>query len=215
MKHHPDRVDSVYQSSIAWLYRGTRNLKNKIEKFGRPALVVRYEDLVEQTVSTLHRIGNFVGIPFNGEEMKYWLAEHHLLAGNSGTIETLIRLQDGEEKTGSGEDDYYDRLVRQLVNSGGRPILDDSWKQRYSEEELAAYEYSNGTVYGAFGYPASEYSEQARRNFYQSFTPPESVEEAAKSVGPWRRDSARNEEQPTPLLRRVFASIRYRISKIG
>jgi len=187
MRHHPHRVKSVYQSALAWLYRGTRNLERRIERLDVKPLMIRYEDAVADPPATLRTVGDFTGLAYDSSSLRYWEFEHHLATGNQGALNMLTRLQGGDHASGE-QRQYYDDLAEQLRRTGGIPKPDESWRNAYDECDLAAYDFAVGEMYEGYGYPRQAVTEQARAQLQERYGPLETPEAAEKLIPPWRLD---------------------------
>ena len=185
MRHHPERVTSVYQSAVVWLYRGTVNLKRRLRNTGKPAMLLRYEDAVQDPLGTLERVAEYTGYPYTAASLRYWDFEHHLPGANQGALDILMRLQGGQGLK-HGRKDYYDDLMQQLRKSDGVPKLDESWREAYSDVDLAAYDFAAGALYAEYGYPRPEVNEVARQKFVETYSPPPTPKEALSQLPPWR-----------------------------
>jgi hypothetical protein len=135
---------SAAEVAQEWL-RKVQNTNNYLQTISSDRyLIIRYEDLVTKTEQTLEKICNLLGIDFSSQMLPYWKAEHHLLAGNSGTRALIWKYRNEEvikvvqEKQGQ----YYEEL-------GLRLKLDLRWQQELSSDDLEQFT----RVVGEFNQP--------------------------------------------------------------
>lgn len=215
IRHHPERVDSVYQAALAWLYRGMKNLQNKTDKVSDKYLAIRYEDAVNNPSDMLEKLSEFTGLTYTKDSLLYWNFEHHLATGNAGALESLIRLQGGEGFEHHRKKEYYDDLIKHIQLTQGVPKPDDSWKKMYNSKDIAAYDFVVGELMCKFGYPRLAISQTDKMAFSQQFNPPGSVEDAVKTVGPWRREiKVNNTDNRSHFFLRMKNGLSRRLKKI-
>jgi hypothetical protein len=157
---------------------------------GGDALTIRYEDAVQDPLSTLARVSAFTGVQYDASSLRYWEFEHHMPSGNSGALDILVRLQGGDGLNYK-RTSYYDDMVNHLRKNNGVPKIDESWKSLYSEVELAAYDFAAGKQYEVYGYPRQVLSPDAVRKFHRKYAPPDTPEAAERRVKPWVRSNFR------------------------
>jgi hypothetical protein len=186
MRHNPERVDSVYQAAIAWLYRGTLAMERRAAQFGQGALLIRLEDAVDDAPAMLRNLARHTGVDYDQSSLRFWEFEHHLATGNRGTLDLLIRLQGGSGYVAESEA-YYRDLLDHLKRTNGIPKLDLSWRQAYDEVDLAACDFAAGALYQKYGYETARVSEETAAACKARYHHPPTLEEAERSIGPWRR----------------------------
>jgi len=187
MRHFPERVDSVYQAALAWLYKGTLGLERRIANVGGDALTIRYEDFVGDPAATLAKIGTHIDAPYTLDSLRFWEYEHHITGGNVGLIDNYLRMRGEKGVRALDGAQYYDDLLRHMRETNGVPKLDEGWRRVYAPEDVAAYDFVAGEMYEAYGYPRPVVDVAAQDAFVARHAPPATLAEAAKTVGPWRR----------------------------
>ena len=97
--------------------------------FGEPRpLVIHYEDIVQDTLNTLNRIGEKAGIEFSEADLNFTEKPHHHIAGNAGAIYYLTKDKDVLNEGTGLQTKFYDS-VHGLK-------MDDKYIELFSKAEI-------------------------------------------------------------------------------
>lgn len=145
LRKYPDR-DPAAQIQ-AWVDK-MASADALFEAFEGPKMRVRYEDLAENSATTIEALCRLIGLDYQPGMANFAAVEHHVLGGNSGTqfIAARSRFDDPEEafvSLGSRTRDYYE-------NHSGRIELDLRWKTEMKPEHLALFEQMAATANSPF-----------------------------------------------------------------
>ncbi|WP_297737323.1 sulfotransferase family protein [uncultured Maricaulis sp.] len=145
LRKYPDR-DPVGQIQ-AWVDKMAA-ADALFEAFEGPKMRVRYEDLAENSATTIEVLCRLIGVDYQAGMANFAAVEHHVLGGNSGTqfIAARSRFDDPDEafvSLGSRTRDYYE-------NHSGRIELDLRWKTEMKPEHLALFEQMAATANAPF-----------------------------------------------------------------
>lgn len=138
LRHQPERFRNVKEAVEKWLLPGLRNVRNRARRFNPDAPALRYEEMVRCPESLLKKAGDYVGLSYNLDSLRYWECEHHLTAGNTGSLDVLRRLQ-GVAGFSHTRSQFYQKIAQQARQDAYHPVLDDTWKTVLTAEDLKAY----------------------------------------------------------------------------
>ncbi|MDD5671502.1 MAG: sulfotransferase domain-containing protein [Candidatus Omnitrophica bacterium] len=168
MRHHAKRAWSCREAVLHWFLPAFLRLEKWNPPDDNPVLWLRYEDMVHQTGQEIARLGDFIGIRYPHHAVRYWEFEQHLVAGNTGTIDLLRKLQ-GLEGFRHHRSDFYNEAFKKTVADKDRPIIDESWREHLNREDLFLYDYYAGKIHEQYGYPRDIFSEQERSAYLEKY----------------------------------------------
>lgn len=120
-------------------------------------LSVRYEDVVGDQHAFVRNAGRFLGLEYPENFYKFWEFDHHITAGNAGTISMIRRFQ--EEKIFTiKERDFYEGEYQRLKDQPDKPMIDERWKDDLGERELFIFDRFCGSLNERWGYPRDRFS---------------------------------------------------------
>lgn len=164
MRHHPDRHACVYDAARNWLRPAVERLNRYFQANGFDYIRLHYEDMVTNPTEALPRIGAFLGVNYPENAVKYWEHEHHLIAGNTGVIDLLQRLQGGTGFSHRRKEAYDEFLARTKANPE-QPVTDESWRDAFSRADSLAYDYVMGSLHEDLGYERDVFTVKEREAF--------------------------------------------------
>ncbi len=151
-RHHvPSLYPTVGAIAQNWLLPACRIMLARARSLGERALVVRYEDVAADPLKLVNTIGEFVGLSHADDCLEYWKQDVHPTAGNIGTTEIIARFQGLPEIQHSKSADYDKRYEALRINP--RAVeLDESWRVRFTSEEMGDYKDKMGDIHQQLGY---------------------------------------------------------------
>lgn len=152
-RHHPE-ID-FYDVVKDWFRPSALNLS--FDPTSPDILSVRYEDVVKDQKAFIRDIGQFIGLKYPQNFYKFWEFNHHITAGNAGTIRMISRFQNGKQ-FGSKNRDFYEGEYQKLKEQPEKPIVDERWKDELGERELFIFDYFCGTVNEKWGYTRDRFN---------------------------------------------------------
>ena len=187
VRHHPERYASFYDALNQWLRPALERLRAvRYEQTGGERYF-RYEDFVLNPRDTLGAVGDYIGLTYPQNGLHYWEFDHHPSAGNSGMIDTLLRLK-GMESFSHHRKPFYDRLVRQLADNPGKPLMDESWKGVLTRKDRFTYDYLMGDIHEDLGYARDVFSTNETEAFLQQMGCPPNREKRPQALDSSRYD---------------------------
>jgi len=110
-------------------------------------IIVRYEELVEQTAATLRTICTFIGIDYQENMISYWKVKHHIVDGNRGTL-SFVQRHLGL-KSNPGDKTFYD-------SQEPASFRDERWRQELTPYQLYRFQRIGGDLNERYGYASPE-----------------------------------------------------------
>jgi len=150
LHHVPDSYDTVAEVAENWLRPACRSILAGIEA-SPTAMAVRYEDIASDPVGELEKIGSFIGLDYDSSALEFWQQEAHPSAGNSGTISTIAIVQ-GLTPSNHSKLDTYRARTEELLQNPAKVHIDESWRERFSVDDVRAYREIMGEEHRALGY---------------------------------------------------------------
>lgn len=214
MRHHPHRYSEFYDAVRAWLIPAWQRLYSldKGEKAAFPLL--RYEDMIEDWQKEANRIGKLLGIEYEDDAVQYWRYDHHLPNGNTGTIDLLRRLT-GQDGLRHHLRDQYDQILESTLKAPDKPVLDESWRDKLSPVDLAAYDFIAGELHEKFGYLRDVIDPEVMMEFKRKYQVPDSVEEAIRQIPSFSRQKQLKYRIIDHMLREISIYKKKLINLIG
>ncbi|MBX3374252.1 MAG: hypothetical protein KF817_10485 [Phycisphaeraceae bacterium] len=119
------------------------------------ALDLRYEDMLQQPIAELDRVGAFVGLRYSEASLRYGEWPHHPISGNQGMY-ALLRLHQGLPTQAFAGADFYAAQYAEGRDGIRLPMLDMRWQSELSAEDLAVFERRCGRRNRSWGYGPRE-----------------------------------------------------------
>lgn len=191
LRHTPELFHDRYHAMRTWLKPAWENLFNGLPRDESRLLVIKYEDMVHTPTETIARIGDFLDLDYGADAFRYWEHEHHYIGGNTGTM-GLLRDMRGLPRAKHARESYYQELANATRARPLIPVLDESWQEYLTREDLVAYDYLCGELHEAMGYVRDEIGIDESTQYVTSNHLPENAAQAPESiagVGPnprWR-----------------------------
>jgi len=200
LRHQPERFPNLHTAISDWLLPGLLNVMKKIRGSKRECLPIHYENLIKQPQATLKSLENHLGLLYKQDPFRYWEYEHHLTAGNTGSIHLLRKLQ-GLHGYDHHRAPYYDELLSRITHGDFAPRIDDSWERLMTRNDLLAYDALAGNMHQDLGYKRDEFSDQERLEYLTTRGP---ARAAVDTQAWWRnRDETKNKTLFSKMLHKV------------
>jgi len=181
LRHTPDLFQNRYHAMRTWLRPAWQNLFNGLPRDDTRLLILKYEDMVRAPAAAIARIGTFLGIEYEQHAFRYWEHEHHYIGGNTGTL-GLLRDMRGMPRAKHAREGYYRELAKSARARPEAPVLDESWREYLTHEDLVAYDYLCGELHAAMGYERDDISDHELRQFIERNRLPEEAGEAPETI---------------------------------
>ena len=147
------KMPDVPVADLVARWSGTmRDLTAAYEAFDRTRRVhVRYEDLVADPAAALGPVCGLLGLTVRPGMVEYWRHDHHVFAGNFGTLSLVARWRRENglpvaEGLAVGRD-------QSIYRERGLAVFDDQrWREELTPGMLAAFEAGAGDLNRAMGY---------------------------------------------------------------
>ncbi len=110
-------------------------------------MVMRYEDLLEDTRGWMRKVCAFLGIDFEGEMLDYWKVKHHIVDGNRGTLSFVQR------HFGKGSEPVDKRFYE---NQEPDTFRDERWRSELTPSQRYLFERIGGALQKSYGYTLEE-----------------------------------------------------------
>lgn len=118
-------------------------------------MVIKYEDLMEDTSTWLKKICSFLEIDYEQEMLDYWKVKHHIVDGNRGTLSFVQR------HFGIGSEPV-DKCFYE--NQKPDTFRDERWRSELSPYQLYLFDKIGGALQKSYGY----LPDAKRFNLFQS-----------------------------------------------
>lgn len=147
LRKYPSRTyeDIVKQ----WVASSLQNDSWVAEYPSSDQLVMKYEDLLEDTVGWMKNVCDFLEIDYEQEMLDYWKVKHHIVDGNRGTLSFVQR------HFGKGSEPV-DRLFYENQQPG--TFRDERWRSELTPYQLYLFDKIGGTLQKSYGYSPDEKS---------------------------------------------------------
>ena len=152
-RHHPD--SDFYDVVKDWFRPSAINYP--FDNSNPDVMAVRYEDVVRNQKDFIMDAGRFIGLEYPENFFKFWEFNHHITAGNAGTIRMISRFQNGKQ-FGSKNRDFYEGEYQRLKEQPEKPIVDERWKDELGERELFIFDYFCGAINEQWGYTRDRFN---------------------------------------------------------
>ena len=197
LRHQPGCYRFFYDTVNQWLYPALKGLEDYSLLGREVAHYWRYEDFALEPGSALKAAGDCIGVEYPSNALRFWEFDHHFTAGNTGVIDTLLRMQ-GRQSFIHRRKPFYDRVVASLTANPDQPIIDESWKDILTQEDRFMIDYICGTLNEKCGYERDVFSAGDTQEILKKYNLPEDPEKRPK----WFDEQG---NLPTPDLKRQFS----------
>ncbi len=152
-RHYPE--SDFYDAVKDWFMPSAVNFP--FDPDNPDAMSVRYEDVVGDQHAFMRDAGRFLGLEYPEHFYKFWEFDHHITAGNAGTISMIRRFQEGRN-FGIKERDFYEGEYQRLKDEPDKPMVDERWREELGERELFLFDHFCGAVNHRWGYPRDKFT---------------------------------------------------------
>jgi hypothetical protein len=122
--------NDIVQAIDDWGFNAARTTQRHIE---RPGAVAIRHDLASADPDYLYvKLTEATGLAYGPEQGRFWEHDHHIVAGNGGTMRTVIAWQQEESHNQAFYADFIDRAARE----GETKFRDERWRTELDRYEL-------------------------------------------------------------------------------
>jgi hypothetical protein len=114
-------------------------------------LSLRYEDLLADQRGHLPKLSGFIGLDYDEASLRFWEHDHHITAGNAGTI-MMIKLHQGIATPDNDIRAFYEGQLRRLEADPTTSFADERWRDELSRRDLFVFDHFCGGHAERFGY---------------------------------------------------------------
>jgi len=111
------------------------------------SMVVKYEDLLEDTATWMGKVCDFLEIDFEEGMLEYWKVKHHIVDGNRGTLSFVRR------HFGIASDPVDKRFYE---NQKPDAFRDDRWRSELTSYHRYLFDRIGGALHRSYGYVSDE-----------------------------------------------------------
>jgi hypothetical protein len=127
-------------------------------------LCLRYEDVLHNQHLAIEQIGQFVGVDYDAQALRFWEHPHHITAGNSGTI-MMIKMAQGLQVPANENREYYEDQLKTLQDNPSHTFNDKRWNSELSMRDRFVFDYFCGHANANFGYERDSFTIDEHRQF--------------------------------------------------
>ncbi|MFT4561413.1 MAG: hypothetical protein ACI9BW_001154 [Gammaproteobacteria bacterium] len=120
-------------------------------------LSLRYEDVLSDPATALGQVSEFLGFEYPSKALRFWEYEHHLSAGNAGTI-ALAKIGAGIELSDFRRREFYEQQFQEMQVKGPSAFADDAWSVELTNRERFIFDLLWGATNEAFGYERDRFN---------------------------------------------------------
>ena len=121
------------------------------------APVFRYEQVRRDPMAFLHRVGLHVGLDYDERSLRFWEWDHHITAGNPGTIAT-VRLAKGLPFGDFPANAFYRDAFERLKRDPRAGFEDDRWERELTREDRLSFDFLLGRHNAGYGYERDRFT---------------------------------------------------------
>lgn len=129
-------------------------------------LNIKYEDMCEDPEQFFQKMANFIGIGFSKTALRYWMSEHHVVAGDPEPV-TFIQRHTGQVMTGP-DCEILECCYQAAVTAEGCVDSNPNESLPLSDEDRIAFDYFAGEINAAWGYERDWFKKTKFIEFEQS-----------------------------------------------
>lgn len=172
LRHHPQRYPNIYNAINKWLLPAL-NLLIKYNLTGaQDHGFIKYEDIIDDPMHFLHQVGDIFQIEYTQDSLRYWEYDHHISAGNTGMIDTMLRLNE-QTSFVHHRKSFYDKLIDDQKKDPSKPIIDNSWHDLFTRRDRFIMSYLCHQIFEKFGYALDEFTEEEMQTYTSQLGLPE------------------------------------------
>lgn len=123
------RNDATVDEAISWV---VDNAYLADPAAGRESVRFRYEDVVADQRGFLSKLGDFVGLDYGADAVRFWEHEHHPAGGNGGPFNLISRHGLGVPAADPMIEQRYERVCADPLDVANP----EKWRQMLSEADL-------------------------------------------------------------------------------
>ncbi len=127
-------------------------------------LCLRYEDVLDDQRGHLGTFGDFVGLDYGEDALRFWEHDHHPASGNAGTV-LMIRLAQGLPVPDGERKAFYETQLQRLIADPTASFEDERWREELTERERFVFDYFCGAENERFGYDRDRFTIDEMRRF--------------------------------------------------
>ena len=150
-----------YPETTAWAAsrHWSRTIKKNLGRFkARPEsdkLLVRYEDLSEDTEANLQRICSFIGTEFQPSMLSYWGADHCFMGGSRGTLFSVANKRNEVPRSNTPIRENivgFEKEKGFYTSQDPASFTDERWRSELTTKQLRVFKWAAGRLNRKFGY---------------------------------------------------------------
>jgi len=142
LRKYPQRT---YESIVKqWVASSQENDNWVAEVSPENRMVMRYEDLLEDTAACMGKICDFLEIDFEKGMLEYWKVKHHIVDGNRGTLSFVQRY------FGIGAEPVVDQ--RFYEHQEPDTFRDERWRSELTPYQRYLFDTIGGALHRRYGY---------------------------------------------------------------
>jgi len=140
-------LDSILPGG--WFYASFMAMKLPEDRSRFP--VFYYEDCQRDPLGFLARVGPYLGLSYTDKALRFWEWDHHITAGNGGTI-WLVKMAKGLEPTGFKDAQFYGERLEALKRNPIGAFVDERWKTELGRLERFYFDVVLGAKHQELGF---------------------------------------------------------------
>jgi len=158
LRHHPQRYQNIYNAINNWLVPALNRLFKYELAGAQDHGFIRYEDIIENPMQLLNQVGDIFNIEYSPDSLRYWEFDLHITAGNTGMIDSMLRLNK-QSSFVHHRKSFYDQLIDNQKKDPTKPVIDNSWKDLFTQQDRFIMYYLCHAFFEKLGYASDEFSD--------------------------------------------------------
>ena len=143
MRKYPNRP---YEEIVKQWVASAKQNDTWVEEFlPENRMVLKYEDLLEDTSRWMYKVCDFLEIDFEKYMLEYWKVKHHIVDGNRGTL-SFVRRHFGKDSAPLDKP-FYEAQKPDTFR-------DERWRSELEPYQLYLFNDIGGTLNKSYGYEA-------------------------------------------------------------
>jgi hypothetical protein len=153
----------IVQAIDLWGFNAARMTQRHLR---RPGAVVIRHDLASADPDYLYaRLSEATGRAYGPEQGRFWEHDHHIVAGNGGTMRTVIAWQQNESHSQAFYTDFIDSAARQ----GETRFRDERWRAELDRYVLYVIDRCLGAYQEEMGFERDSFAAEEERELARRF----------------------------------------------